>query len=188
MTMQAPTTTISVIVPAYNEARNLPVLVERLFPVLQGLGRGFEVIVVNDGSKDDTLAVLRRLAAENPQLKVIDLARNYGQTAAMMAGFDHARGDIIVPIDADLQNDPADIPLLLAKLEEGFDVVSGWRKDRKDAAIKRNFVSRVANRAISRISGWCAHRLEEMISGRRIIRPAYKTVEPERSYIPLEDR
>ena len=150
-------TTISVIVPAYNEAQNLPVLVERLFPVLQGLGRGFEVIVVNDGSKDDTIGVLRRLAAAHPQLKVIDLARNYGQTAAMMAGFDHARGDIIVPIDADLQNDPADIPLLLAKLEEGYDVVSGWRKDRKDAAIRRNFVSRVANRAISWLSGVHLH-------------------------------
>jgi glycosyltransferase involved in cell wall biosynthesis len=112
---------------------------------------------VNDGSKDDTIGVLRGLAAARPRLKVIDLARNYGQTAAMMAGFDHARGDIIVPIDADLQNDPADIPVLLAKLEEGYDVVSGWRKNRQDAAIKRNFVSRVANRAISWLSGVHLH-------------------------------
>ncbi len=149
--------TISVIVPAYNEEQNLPVLVARLFPVLEGLGREFEVIVVNDGSKDRTMAVLRELAAAHPRLKAIDLARNYGQTAAMMAGFDHARGDIIVPIDADLQNDPADIPTLLAKLDEGYDVVSGWRKNRMDAAIKRNFVSRVANRAISRISGVSLH-------------------------------
>jgi len=148
---------ISVIVPAKNEAQNLPVLLERLFPVLHGLGRSFEVIVVNDGSTDDSLRVLRALAAIHPELRAIDLARNYGQTAAMMAGFDHSSGDIIVPIDADLQNDPADIPKLLAKLEEGYDVVSGWRKNRRDAAIRRNFVSRVANGLISRISGVHLH-------------------------------
>lgn len=148
---------LSVIVPAKNEEQNIPVLLARLFPVLRGLGRPFEVIVVNDGSTDDTLHVLRELAGSHPELVVIDLARNYGQTAAMMAGFDHARGDIIVPIDADLQNDPADIPLLLAKLEEGFDVVSGWRRDRQDAAIRRNFVSRVANTVISRLSGVHLH-------------------------------
>jgi dolichol-phosphate mannosyltransferase len=146
-----------VIVPAFNEERNLPVLVDRLFPVLRGLGRTFEVIVVNDGSRDGTLRVLRELAATYPELRVIDLARNFGQTAAMMAGFDHASGEIIVPIDADMQNDPEDIPVLLAKLEEGFDVVSGWRKDRQDAAVRRNFVSRVANRIISRISGVQLH-------------------------------
>ena len=148
---------ISVIVPAKNEAQNLPVLVERLFPVLVELGRPFEVIVVNDGSTDDSLQVLRALAAIRPELRVIDLARNYGQTAAMMAGFDHSSGDIIVPMDADLQNDPADIPNLLAKLEQGYDVVSGWRKNRTDAAIKRNFVSRVANGFISRLSGVHLH-------------------------------
>ena len=148
---------ISVIVPAKNEAQNLPVLVERLFPVLHALGRPFEVIVVNDGSTDDSLRVLRTLAADHPELRAIDLARNYGQTAAMMAGFDHSSGDIIIPIDADLQNDPADIPDLLAKLEEGYDVVSGWRKNRRDAAIRRNFVSRVANGLISRISGVHLH-------------------------------
>lgn len=148
---------LSVIVPAKNEEQNLPVLLARLFPVLRGLGRPFEVIVVNDGSTDGSLRVLRELAACHPELVVIDLARNYGQTAAMMAGFDHAHGDIIVPIDADLQNDPADIPLLLAKLEDGYDVVSGWRRDRQDAAIRRNFVSRVANTVISRLSGVRLH-------------------------------
>jgi glycosyltransferase involved in cell wall biosynthesis len=148
---------ISVIVPAKNEAQNLPLLIERLFPVLRGLCRPFEVIVVNDGSTDDSLRVLRALAVRHPELRIIDLARNYGQTAAMMAGFDHAHGDIIVPIDADLQNDPADIPRLLEKLEEGYDVVSGWRNDRKDAAIRRNFVSRVANVMISRLSGVHLH-------------------------------
>ena len=150
-------TAISVIVPVKNEARNLPLLIDRLLPVLYRLEQGFEVILVNDGSTDDSLDVLRDLAAEHPPLRVIDLARNYGQTAAMMAGIDHARGDIIVPIDADLQNDPADIPRLLAKLEEGYDVVSGWRKDRQDAAVRRNFVSRVANRVISRVSGVYLH-------------------------------
>jgi dolichol-phosphate mannosyltransferase len=148
---------ISVIVPAKNEQRNLPILAERLFPVLRDLSRPFEVIVVNDGSTDSTLQVLRALAMTHPELRVIDLARNYGQTAAIMAGLDHARGDIIVPIDADLQNDPADIPRLLAKLDEGYDVVSGWRKDRQDAAIRRNLVSRVANAAISRLSGVHLH-------------------------------
>ena len=148
---------ISVIVPAKNEEQNLPILIEQLFPVLHGLCRPFEVIVVNDGSTDGTLRTLRALAGSHPELRVIDLARNYGQTAAMMAGFDHARGDIIVPMDGDLQNDPADIPLLLAKLEEGYDVVSGWRKDRQDAPIRRNFVSRVANAVISRLSGVYLH-------------------------------
>ena len=152
-----PRAEISVIVPAKNEARNLPVLIERLFPVLRDLGRAFEVVVVNDGSTDGSLEVLRLLAVSHPELRVVDLARNYGQTAAMMAGIDHAAGDVIVPIDADLQNDPADIPRLLAKLDEGYDVVSGWRKDRQDAAIRRNFVSRMANIAISRLSGVHLH-------------------------------
>ncbi len=148
---------ISLIVPAKNEEKNLPLLIERAFSVMRGLGKSFEVIVVNDGSTDGSLHVLRALAASHPELRVIDLARNYGQTAAMMAGFDHSRGDIIVPLDADLQNDPADIPKLLAKLDEGYDVVSGWRKNRHDAAIRRNFVSRVANRLISWISGVHLH-------------------------------
>jgi glycosyltransferase involved in cell wall biosynthesis len=148
---------ISVIVPAKNEAKNLPILIARLLATMRGLGQPFEVIVVNDGSTDDSLSILRALAAINPEVRAIDLARNYGQTAAMMAGFDHATGNIIVPIDADLQNDPADIPRLLAKLAEGYDVVSGWRQDRQDAAIRRNFVSRVANRVISRISGVYLH-------------------------------
>ncbi|HTW52962.1 MAG TPA: glycosyltransferase family 2 protein [Stellaceae bacterium] len=148
---------LSVIVPAKNEEQNLPELVRRLFAVLHSLNRSFEVIVVNDGSTDGSLRILRAFAAFRPELRVIDLARNYGQTAAMMAGLDHARGDIIVPIDADLQNDPADIPLLLAKLDEGYDVVSGWRKNRQDAAIRRNFVSRVGNRIISWLSGVRLH-------------------------------
>ena len=149
--------TLSVIIPAKNEERNLPPLIERLFSALRGIGRPFEAIVVNDGSTDGSLRVLRDLVAAHRELRVIDLARNYGQTSAMMAGFTHARGDVIVPIDADLQNDPADIALLLTKLEEGYDVVSGWRKERQDSAIRRNLVSRIANVIISRLSGVYLH-------------------------------
>jgi glycosyltransferase involved in cell wall biosynthesis len=125
------------------------VLSEQLFKVLKRLSVSFEVIVVDDGSTDRSLGVLRVLAGMHRQLRVIDLARNYGQTAAVMAPLDHTRDEVIVPFDADLQNDPEDIPRLLANLGEGYDVVSGWRKDRKNAAIRRNFVSRIANIAIS---------------------------------------
>jgi len=148
---------ISVIIPVYNEAQNIPPLFERLFAVLDGLGRPFEVIAVNDGSTDRSIDALREAAAARAEFKVVNLARNYGQTAAMMAALDFATGEIIVPIDADLQNDPADIPALLAKLDEGYDVVSGWRKDRKDDAIKKNLVSRIANSLISWISGVRLH-------------------------------
>jgi glycosyltransferase involved in cell wall biosynthesis len=144
---------LSVIVPIFNEEGSIARLLERLFAVLDALQYRFEIITVNDGSRDASLALLRAAAERRPELKIVNFRRNYGQTAAMMAGIDHASGDIIVAIDADLQNDPDDIPALLAKLEEGFDVVSGWRKHRQDAAIRRNFVSRVANLLISRISG-----------------------------------
>src|SRR5215469_13276223 len=143
---------LSVITPIYNEEKNIPILVDQLLAVLQTLQRPFEIIAINDGSRDGSLAELRKQAALHPELKVVDFRRNYGQTAAIMAGIDHASGSVIMSIDADLQNDPQDIPNLLAKLDEGFDVVSGWRKDRQDAAM-RNFVSRVANWVISRISG-----------------------------------
>jgi glycosyltransferase involved in cell wall biosynthesis len=148
---------ISVIVPIYNEQESVAPLCEALFSVLDGIGKRFEVICVNDGSNDQSAAELQKIAAVRNELKIVNFRRNYGQTAAMMAGIDYATGDIIVSIDADLQNDPRDIPLLLAKMDEGFDVVSGWRKDRQDAAIRRNFVSRVANRIISRISGVHLH-------------------------------
>lgn len=148
---------ISVIVPAYNEERNVPTLCDRLLSVLDGLGAPFEIILVNDGSKDRTLDALRAAAASRNEIKVIALKRNSGQTAAMMCGIDHASGDVIIPIDADLQNDPADIPALLEKIAEGYDVVSGWRKDRKDAALRRNLPSRIANRLISVVSGVPLH-------------------------------
>jgi glycosyltransferase involved in cell wall biosynthesis len=148
---------LSVITPIYNEEKNIPILVDQLLRVLERLKKSFEIIAINDGSRDGSLAELRKQAAVHPELKVVDFRRNYGQTAAIMAGIDHANGDIIISIDADLQNDPQDIPNLLAKLDEGFDVVSGWRKDRHDAAFRRNFFSRVANWMISSISGVRLH-------------------------------
>jgi dolichol-phosphate mannosyltransferase len=148
---------LSVITPIYNEEKNIPILVNLLLEVLLTLQKSFEIIAINDGSRDGSLAELRKQAALHPELKVVDFRRNYGQTAAIMAGIDHANGDIIVSIDADLQNDPQDIPHLLAKLDEGFDVVSGWRKDRQDEAFRRNFLSRVANGVISTISGVRLH-------------------------------
>lgn len=148
---------LSIVIPIYNEEDNIGLLMERLFPILDGLGRPFEVIAVDDGSNDKSALVLRDEAARRPGLKVVRFSRNYGQTAAIMAGLDYSNGQVIVSLDADLQNDPRDIPLLLAKLDEGYDVVSGWRQDRKDAALRRNLVSRVANGIISRISGVVLH-------------------------------
>ena len=151
------TAAISVIVPIYNEQESIAPLCEALFTVLDGIGKRFEVICINDGSNDQSAAELQKVARQRNELKIVNFRRNYGQTAAMMAGIDYATGNIIVSIDADLQNDPRDIPLLLAKMDEGFDVVSGWRTDRQDAAIRRNFVSRVANKIVSRISGVHLH-------------------------------
>ena len=147
----------TVVIPVYNEQESLPELIDRLFAVLERLDCRSEVILVDDGSKDDSFAVLKGETLRRPGLKVIRFRRNSGQTAALMAGIDHAAGEVIITLDADLQNDPADIPVLLSTLEQGYDVVSGWRKDRQDAAISRNFVSRVANRVISRISGVRLH-------------------------------
>jgi dolichol-phosphate mannosyltransferase len=144
---------ISVIVPIFNEEQNIDLVLDALFPVLQTIGCDFEIVAVNDGSTDRTYEHLSAAAAKHPQLRVVSFRRNYGQTAAIMAGIDHSSGDVLIFIDADLQNDPQDIPRLLAKLNEGYDVVSGWRKDRKDARIRRNFTSRAANVFISWYSG-----------------------------------
>lgn len=144
---------LSVILPVYDEAGSLPGLLGQLFDVLDGLSCSYEVIVVNDGSKDGSMDVLKAASRQRPQLRVIDFTRNYGQTAALMAGFEHSRGEIVVTLDADLQNDPSDIPMLIDKINEGYDVVSGWRSDRKDAPFSRNFLSRVANTIISHVSG-----------------------------------
>ena len=148
---------LSIIIPIYNEEASLPVLFRRLFEVLSRLAFSTEVLAIDDGSTDRSFEILSDAAAQYPQLKGIRLRRNYGQTAAMMAGIDHAAGQIVISLDADLQNDPTDIPNLLSKLDEGYDVVSGWRQSREDARFSRTMVSRVANWIISRISGVYLH-------------------------------
>ncbi|MBO6782911.1 MAG: glycosyltransferase family 2 protein [Alphaproteobacteria bacterium] len=147
---------LSVVIPLYNEADNLRPLHDALAQALPKTSRTFEIILVNDGSRDGSEELLAEIAASDQTVRVLNLRRNFGQTAAIMAGLDHARGNIIVPLDGDLQNDPEDIPALLDKLEEGYDVVSGWRKNRQDDN-RRSFVSRVANRIISMISGVHLH-------------------------------
>jgi len=147
---------LSVVVPVYNEAENLLPLTEELTDALLGLSGPFEILFVDDGSTDRTPEVLRELAGKEDSIKVIRLRRNFGQTAAMMAGLDHAAGRIVVVMDADGQNDPADVPALLDKLAEGYDVVSGWRRERRDGRL-RVWLSRVANALISRISGVRLH-------------------------------
>lgn len=144
---------LSVIVPLFNEEDNIEPLYVRLREVLERSGKEYEIIVVDDGSTDGSFEGLRRLYARDPRWKVVRLRRNFGQTAAFSAGFDQAQGEVIVTIDADLQNDPADIPLLLAKLEQGYDVVSGWRKERKDPFLTRRLPSIVANFLISEATG-----------------------------------
>jgi len=147
---------LSIVVPVFNERESIAELLQTLTSTLPSLGRSYEVLVVDDGSTDGTDRVLDELAARDPQLKVIQLRRNFGQTAAMAAGFDHSRGDVVIPMDGDLQNDPADIPRLLDKLEEGYDLVSGWRRDRSDSFV-RTFPSRMANWLIGRVTGLRLH-------------------------------
>ena len=150
---------VSVVIPVYNEEENLPDLVERVGAALSRSRRSFELICVDDGSRDDSAALLYDLAAAYPWLKPIFLIRNYGQSAALQAGFDHARGEIIVTLDGDLQNDPDDIPRLLDLLDErqDIDVISGWRKDRKDRALTRRLPSMIANGIISKVTGVPLH-------------------------------
>jgi glycosyltransferase involved in cell wall biosynthesis len=149
---------ISVIVPVYNEEENLPLLHKAICRSLNGIGETWELILVDDGSVDGSLNVMRKLAADDvAHIHVVALRRNFGQTAAIAAGIDHARGGIIVLLDADLQNDPDDIPAMLQKLDEGYDVVSGWRKNRKDSLITRNLPSWVANGIISYVTGVHLH-------------------------------
>jgi glycosyltransferase involved in cell wall biosynthesis len=148
---------LSVVIPLYNEEANVEPLLAELLGVLRGLGRSYEVICVDDGSRDGTFAQLARVAQREPAVRVIRFRLNFGQTAAMSAGIEAARGSVIVPMDGDLQNDPADIAKLLARLDEGHDVVSGWRRDRKDKEFGRKLPSRVANRLISAISGVRLH-------------------------------
>ncbi len=148
---------ISVFLPVYNEQDNIAQLNLSLTDALERLGRSYEVIYIDDGSTDNSLAKLREIAARDTRVRVVSLRRNYGQTSAMSAGIDHARGQILIPMDADLQNDPADISRLLEKLDEGYDVVSGWRKNRKDRWLTRQLPSRLANRLVAKLSGVDLH-------------------------------
>jgi len=148
---------ISVVVPVYNEEPNLPELRSQLNEVLPTLGISYEVILVDDGSSDGSFAVMREMALEDPHYRAIRLRRNYGQTAAIACGIRHSRGDVIIPMDADLQNDPKDIPRLLQTLDRGWDVVSGWRQDRHDAFLSRSLPSMIANWLISRLTGVALH-------------------------------
>jgi glycosyltransferase involved in cell wall biosynthesis len=144
---------ISVVAPIYNESDGLYTLYDKLRSVLERSAVRWEIIMVNDGSNDRSAMILNEIAAADSRVKVVHFRRNYGQTAAMMAGFDYSSGKIIIAMDADLQNDPEDIPQLVAKLEEGYDVCSGWRKIRQDDELRRNLPSQLANRLISWVSG-----------------------------------
>jgi len=144
---------LSIVVPIYNEEESLPFLVNQLLDILKPMEETFELVLVNDGSSDNSAEVIRKLSLEVPELVGILLRKNYGQTAAMAAGFDISCGEIVVTLDGDLQNDPADIPLLVNKIRNGFDLVSGWRYQRQDAAISRKLPSRIANRLIGKVTG-----------------------------------
>ncbi|AJE04201.1 glycosyltransferase family 2 protein [Geobacter pickeringii] len=148
---------LSIVVPIYNEEENIVPLHERVTEALAETSLAYELILVDDGSSDGSFPLLREIAGRDPRVKVIRFRRNFGQTAAMAAGFDAARGRVVVPMDGDLQNDPADIPMLLAKIDEGYDVVSGWRKDRQDTFINRRLPSILANGLISRLTGVHLH-------------------------------
>ena len=143
---------LSVIAPIYNEEESIPLLLAQLHGALDTAGISFEIVLVDDGSVDGSFRVLEAAAAHDPALSVVRFRRNFGQTAALQAGLDAARGRRVVLLDADLQNDPADIPRMLAKLDEGFDLVAGWRADRKDAFWNRRLPSMIANRIISSIT------------------------------------
>jgi glycosyltransferase involved in cell wall biosynthesis len=144
---------VTIVVPIFNEEDNIDRFFDEVVAALEGESFEYECVLVNDGSSDDSLDKLKQCVERDSRFKVVNLRRNFGQTAALMAGFDNASGSVVISMDGDLQNDPNDIPLLVAKIKEGYDVVSGWRKDRKDNPVTRNFPSRVANRMISKTSG-----------------------------------
>lgn len=148
---------ISIVIPVYNEEESLDLLYDNLMAVLGKLDRSYEVILIDDGSRDKSFEKLESFHAKNSNFKIIKFRRNFGQTAAMRAGFDYSQGGIIITLDADLQNDPEDIPNVLAKMQEGYDIVSGWRKNRKDKLFSRRMPSVIANRLISRLFGVRLH-------------------------------
>lgn len=147
---------ISIVIPVFNEAPNLETLYGRLKTTMDGLGRPYEVILVDDGSADESLTILRRLSQRHPEVVVVELSRNFGQHAAIFAGFAQVQGEVVVTLDADLQNPPEEIPKLLAKIEEGCDAVGGWRRSRQDSWFRR-WASRQINRVMSRVTGVALH-------------------------------
>ncbi len=148
------TPAVSIVVPVYNELQNLSLLLNSIRDAMEPVNGDFEVVLINDGSTDGSAQELDRLAATDDRVRVVHFRRNFGQTAAMSAGFDYADGDVIVTMDADLQNDPEDIPRMLEKLEEGYDLVHGWRKNRQDAFLNRKLPSKIANWMIARVTGF----------------------------------
>jgi len=147
----------SIVVPFHNEEENVTILYARLKQVMEQVGESFELVLVDDGSNDRTCKLMGEIAAVDSRVLVIKLRRNFGQTSALAAGFDHATGDFILAMDGDLQHDPSEIPQFLEKLEEGYDVVSGWRKERVDSFIMRRFPSRCANWMMAKLSGVNIH-------------------------------
>ncbi len=148
---------LSIVIPLLNEEETIPELYKEVRTVLNSIDKKSEIVIIDDGSTDNSLNLLTDLQEKDADLVVVSFRRNFGQTAAMSAGFDHARGDVIVTMDADLQNDPRDIPKLLEKIDEGYDVVTGWRHDRKDAFINRKLPSMIANKIISWTTGVALH-------------------------------
>lgn len=148
---------ISVVIPIYNEEENVTLLYDELTEVMKSMACSYEILFVDDGSTDSTLSILQSMQAEDQRIVVVKFRRNFGQTAAMSAGFDYSSGDVIITMDGDLQNDPRDIPRFIQKIEEGFDVVTGWRHDRKDAFLNRRLPSIIANKIISWTTGVALH-------------------------------
>lgn len=157
MNAPSPAPYLSVVIPFYNEEDNIEELHRRLKDVLARLGKTYEIVYIDDGSSDRTYAILRAIYEKDENVQVVKLRKNFGQTAGLQAGFDHARGEVIVTMDGDLQHDPAEIPQFLAKLDEGYDIVSGWRKERKDNLIVRKIPSWAANRMMKKLSGVQIH-------------------------------
>lgn len=150
-------TKYSIVVPFHNEQESITELYDRLKAVMEANGDPFELVFVDDGSSDQTFPLLQQIAGVDSRVVVVKLRRNFGQTSALAAGFDHAKGEFVIAMDGDLQHDPADIPLFLEKIEEGFDIVSGWRKERVDNFILRRLPSRIANWTMAKLSGVDIH-------------------------------
>ncbi len=150
---------VSVVIPIYNERENIPLLYDQVSRALSELGRSYEILLVDDGSRDGSFEQLVQLARRDPRVKLVRFRRNFGQTAAMQAGIELAAGETIVTMDGDLQNDPHDIGMMLEKIDEGYDLVHGWRKDRQDPWLNRRLPSQLANRLISRVTGFPIHDL-----------------------------